>query len=128
MEQATVLVDLRPQVYQALEEAVAGLSVSVRQSWPRSRNEGVLITYGEYSNTSTSVSVVDAISYQVDIWAFDRETVVTLSQRVNAAMVGLGLKRQYAGADEGGVTAMGYEHKVFRFGRRVDKRTMRLVD
>lgn len=122
-----LLVDGRAQIKAALEDAAAGEAVTVRQSWPRSKEDGVLITYGEYSNVSTACSVVDAVSYQVDIWAFDRETVVALSAKINEAMAALGLKRLYAGPDEGGSTVLGYEHKLFRFGGNVDKRTMRMV-
>lgn len=122
------LVDARGQVKAALEEALAGSGAAVRQSWPVEAQEGIVVTYGEHQNTSTGCSVVDEVSYQVDIWAFDRETVIALSALVNRAMAAIGLKRQYSSPDEGSKTALGYEHKSFRFGRRVDKRTMRLID
>lgn len=124
----TLLVDARAEVRAALEAALADTEASVRQSWPTQPNEGTIVTWGEYQNTSTDCSVVDSISYQVDLWAERRETVVTLSALVNTALVGMGFKRLYSSPDEGGKTPLGYEHKCFRFGRKVDKRTLRLVD
>ncbi|MCC8098852.1 MAG: hypothetical protein LIO78_02125 [Clostridiales bacterium] len=127
-EASALLVDGRAQVKAALERIQSDTAFSVRQSWPRTEHDGVLITYGEYSNVSTECSVVDSVSYQVDIWAFDRETVTALSALVNQAMTALGLKRTYSGPDGVSTAGLGYEHKQFRFGRKVDKRTMRLID
>ncbi len=127
-EASALLVDGRAQVRAALEGIQSETAFSVRQSWPRTENDGVLITYGEYSNVSTDCSVVDSVSYQVDIWAFDRETVVALSALVNQAMTELGLRRTYSDPDGVSAAGLGYEHKQFRFGRKVDKRTMRLID
>lgn len=125
-EAELILVDARPQIKTALEGMETDLAFSVRQSYPREREDGVVITYGEFNNRSTDCPVVDEISYQVDIWAFDRETVVKLTGLVNRAMLGIGLLRQYMGPDV--VENSQYERKTLRFGRKVDKRTMRLVD
>ena len=122
------LVDGRQAVRDALAGMRTGLAFTVRGSWPRSTDDGVLITVGEYTNVATDCPVVDEIAYQVDLWAFDRETVVALSQLVNEALTGLGLKRQYAGPDTVSDDPAGYCRKTFRYGRRVDKRTMRLID
>lgn len=125
-EAELILVDARPQIKAALEGMETDLAFSVRQSYPREREDGVVITYGEFNNRSTDCPVVDEISYQVDIWAFDRETVVKLTSLVNRAMLGIGLLRQYMGPDVAENSQ--YERKTLRFGRKVDKRTMRLVD
>lgn len=125
-EAELVLVDARAQIKAALESMESDVVFSVRQSYPRQKEDGVIITYGEFNNCSTDCPVVDEISYQVDIWAFDRETIVKLTGLVNRAMLGIGLKRLYMGPD---VSEDGrYERKTLRFGRKVDKRTMRLVD
>lgn len=124
----TILVDGRAQVKAVLEAAECDVSYTVRQRYPAVASEGVLVTYGEYSNVSTGCAVVDEIVYQVDVWAFDRETVNLVAAAVNRAMMGMGLKRVYAGPDTTGGDSSGYLRKTYRFGRRVDKRTMRLVD
>lgn len=125
-EAELTLVDLREQVREALLAMECGTAFSVRQSWPREQSDGVVVTYREYDNRSTSVSVVDAVEYQIDIWAFERETVVALAEQVNCALLTMGLKRTYMGPEtlENGM----FEHKTLRFGRKVDKRWMRLVD
>jgi hypothetical protein len=125
-EAELMLVDLREQVKEALEQIDCDVAFSVRQSYPRERAEGVIITYNEFNNRSTDCSVVDELSYQIDIWAFDRETVVKLTEKVNRAMLELGLRRVYMGPDKSEDSK--YERKTMRFGRKIDKRFMRLVD
>ena len=68
-----ILVDGRQAVRDALAGMRTGLAFTVRGSWPRSTDDGVLITVGEYTNVATDCPVVDEIAYQVDLWAFDRE-------------------------------------------------------
>ncbi len=124
----TILVDGRAQVKAALEGVACEVEYTVRQRYPSAASDGVLVTYGEYSNVSTDCSVVDQIVYQVDVWAFDRETVNLVAAAVNSAMLEMGLKRTYAGSDTVAGDSSGYLRKTYRFGRKVDKRTMRLVD
>lgn len=123
-----ILVDGRLDVREAIEAQSGDIPFTVRGVYPRSVEEGVVLTVSEYANASTACPVVDEIAYQIDVWAFDRETVVALSQLVNAALTGLGLKRQYAGPDGRSEDPAGYCTKTLRYGRRVDKRTMRLID
>ncbi|MCD7757370.1 MAG: hypothetical protein LUH45_04290 [Clostridiales bacterium] len=125
-EAELTLVDARAQVKAALEGMESDIAFSVRQSYPREAAEGVIITYEEYDNRSTDCPVVDEIVYQVDIWAFDRETAAALAALVNRSMLSIGLKRTYMGPDT--VENSTYERKTLRFGRRVDKRTMRLIN
>lgn len=122
------LVDARAQVKAALEGAKCSVPFAVRQRYPDSLSDGVTVTYGEYSNTSTQWDVVDQLIYQVDVWAFDWDTLRALAQAVNGAMTGLGLRRMYASPDAALEDGSGYLRKTYRFGRKVDKRTMRLVD
>ena len=123
-----ILVDGRQAVRNALSAIQTDLAFTVRGSYPRSTDDGVIITVGEYTNVATDCPVVDEIAYQIDLWAFDRETVVALSEQVNRTLTNLGLRRQYAGPDTVSDDPAGYCRKTFRFGRKVDKRTMRLID
>lgn len=123
-----LLVDARAQIKGALEAAECEVSFTVRQRWPVTEADGVVVTYGEYSNVSTQCPVVDELVYQVDVWAFDRETVQTVASAVNRAMLELGLKRVWSGEDTVTDDNSGYLRKSYRFGRKVDKRSMRLVD
>lgn len=127
-ETEALLVDGRAQVKEALQSALCEVPFQVRQRYPVSRAEGVVVTYSEFSNVSTDCPVVDQLVYQVDIWAFDRETVWIVAQAVNRAMLGMGLRRSYTGQDTMVGDSSGYLRKTYRFGRKVDKRTMRLVD
>ena len=101
------------------------MAYTVRGRYPRSTQDGVLVTVGEYTNTSTDCPVVDKLSYQIDLWAFDRGTVVTLSEAVNRTLLRMGFLREYAGPDERSEEPAGYCRKTFRYGRKVDKRWMR---
>lgn len=123
-----LLVDARAQIKGALEAAECEVPFTVRQRWPVTEADGVVVTYGEYSNVSTQCPVVDELVYQVDVWAFDRETVQTVASAVNRAMLELGLKRVWSGEDTVTDDNSGYLRKSYRFGRKVDKRSMRLVD
>ena len=80
-EAALTLVDGRAQVRKALEEMECSVAYTVRGRYPHSTQDGVLVTVGEYTNTSTDCPVVDKLSYQIDLWAFDRGTVVTCLRR-----------------------------------------------
>ncbi len=120
------LVDLRGIIRAALEKMECAVEYAVRQSSPRESAEGVVVTYQEYDNRSTDCSVVDEVSYQLELWAFDRESLLILAESVNRAMLELGMKRLYMGPE---VLEMGvYEHKIMRFGRLIDKRCMRMID
>ncbi len=119
------LVDARQQVKAALEGMQSEIAFDVRQSWPREQTDRIVITYSEYDNRSTDCPVVDELTYQIDIWCFDRETAVELAGLVNRAMLELGLKRTYMSeVVENGV----FQRKTMRFGRKIDKRWMRLMD
>jgi hypothetical protein len=124
----TEMVELAPQVKAVLRELDTELVYTVLSRWPRREDKGNLITVTEITNRQTALSVVDDLAVQVDIWSTERDVVRALAPLVNAAVCGMGLRRDYAGAIEqqnGGLWAF---RKTFRFGRRVDKRFMRLID
>lgn len=123
-----LLCDGREDVRQALAEAAEKLEFRLRSTAPRSSGEGETVTWGEWANKSTDCPVVDELSYQVKVWAQDLDRLRAISAGVNRAMLGLGLKRTYSAPDEFAQDGMGFYTKTYRFGRKVDKRTMRLID
>lgn len=127
-ETAGLLVDARGQVKAALEAMGTGQDYVLSSRFPKGGALKQAVIWGEYSNVSTDCPVVDELIFQVDLWTFDRSAQNELAQAVNRAMTGLGLRRVYAGPDSYDDTGPGYYRKTFRFGRRVDKRTMRLID
>ena len=127
-EIAATLVDARGQVRQALEGMEGSVSFTLRASFPKGKTQGNVVTWKEYSNVSTNIPVVDEIVFQVDLWTMGGDDQAVLSQGVNRAMVGIGFRRVYAGPVEYDENGAGYLHRVFRFGRKVDKRFMRLID
>lgn len=120
------LVDLRSEIRERLESMECEVEYTVRQSQPREPSQGIIITYQEFDNRSTNCPVVDEVSYQIELWAFQREDLVTLAEAVNRAMLEMGLKRLYMGPES--VEPDGYERKIMRFGRLIDKRYMRFID
>lgn len=123
-----LLADGREDVKNALEAMETDFPFTLSSRFPRSSAEGDLVTWGEYANLSTECPVVDRLTYQVTVWALDLDRLRALSSGVNRALVGLGLKRVYASPDDFTSDTLGYYTKTFRFGRKVDKRTMRLID
>lgn len=129
MKEAEYLwVDARGQVKELLEGMECSVPYTVRASFPKGRPEGNVVTWKEYANVSTPIPVVDEIVFQVDLWTADQESIFALSQGVNRALVGAGFARRFAGPAAWRDEGMGYYHRVLRFGRKVDKRFMRLID
>lgn len=122
------MVDAIPQIRQALASLDTTLPYTVSEQWPRTSITGNLITVTEITNTSTGWRCVDELAYQVDIWATEADAVRELAPLVNDALLGIGFRRtasqQLDRCDKNG----GYFRKAFRFGRKVDKRFMRLID
>lgn len=121
------LVDAREQVYQALAQLDTQQHYTLRNRYPRGQTALPAVIWFEYANTGTDCLVVDRLVFQVELWTESLESQNDLAQAVNRAMLQLGLRRSYGGPDnwdEGG----NCYRKLFRFGRKVDKRTMRLVD
>jgi hypothetical protein len=124
----SLLVDARAQVRAALSAAETETPFALKPEFSLGESQGNVVTWGEYSNVSTDCPVVDRIVFQVEVYALDRDSRQELGQAVNQAMTALGLKRVYASPDSFQDTGPGYFCKTFRFARKVDKRTMRLID
>lgn len=123
----TQYVDAQDQLRDHLLGMDTTLNYSVLSRWPRRSDVGPLITITEITNVQTETCVVDDLAYQIDIWGEDADTVRELAPLVNAAVCGIGFRRSYAGSVDIQQDGKIYR-KTFRFGRKVDKRTMRLVD
>ena len=121
----TTMVDAQAQIRQALTGLETEVAYQVLCRWPRTDDTGNLITVTELTNSQTETPVVDTLGYQLDIWTAEQDDVDELAPLVNAAMCGIGLRREYASPVE-------YQsdryRKTLRYGRKVDKRTMRLID
>ena len=120
-----VMVDLRTQVRAALLAMESELPFTVRQRWSQEPPESITIAYSEKENRSTECSVVDFISYQVDVWAGERAQVTQLAALVNRAMLELGLRRLSRGES---VEQNGMRRCTMVFGRKIDKRWGRFID
>lgn len=114
--------DAFPQIKMALEALPDHPKVTER--WPRSERRGSLIVVTEITNIHTAACCVDQLSYQVDVWADDEDTLRRMADGVDEALSTMGFKRTMAGAID---DSDGFR-KLFRFGRKVDKRLMRLID
>ena len=122
------MVDAIPQIRQALASLDTTLPYTVSEQWPRTSITGNLITVTEITNTSTGWRCVDDLAYQIDVWAAEADAVRELAPLVNDALLGIGFRRtasqQLDRYDKNG----GYFRKALRFGRKIDKRFMRLID
>lgn len=123
----TQMVDAEMQIKDALRDLDPKISYAVSSRWPRRGDTGNLITVTEITNTQTAVAVVDNLAYQIDLWSLEADVIVTLAPLVNAALCGMGFRRDYASPAEPYQDGNFYR-RTFRFGRKVDKRTMRLID
>lgn len=122
------MVDAIPQIRKALTGLNTSLTYAVSEQWPRTAITGNLITVMEITNTGTGVDCVDRIAYQIDVWSPAADSVRELVPLVNGAMLSIGFRRQAAEQLDLLTANGGYYRKAMRFGRRVDKRTMRLID
>lgn len=116
------MVDLYPQIKAALE--LLPDNPAVRERWPRAERKGSLIVVTEITNISTGTETVDQLSYQVDVWADDEDTLRRMCSGVDEALSKMGLKRTLAEPFD---DSEGFR-KIFRYGRRVDKILNRLID
>lgn len=121
----TMLCDGREDVKAALAAMQPGILFTLRSGFARAALEGESVTWGEWSNVSTDCPVVDELCYAVTVRSGDLDKLRTLCAAVNTALTGLGLKRVYTSPDEFDEDQY---TKTLRFGRRVDKRNMRLID
>lgn len=122
------MVDAIPQIRKALTGLNTSLTYNMSEQWPRTAITENLITVMEITNTGTEVDCVDRIAYQIDVWSPAADSVRELVPLVNGAMLSIGFRRQSAEQLDLLIANGGYYRKAMRFGRRVDKRTMRLID
>lgn len=122
------MVDAIPQIRQALASLDTTLPYTVSEQWPRTSITGNLITVTEITNTSTGWRCVDDLAYQIDVWAAEADAVRELAPLVNDALLGIGFRRTAAQPLDRYDKNGGYFRKAFRFGRKIDKRFMRLID
>lgn len=122
------MVDAIPQIRQALASLDTTLLYTVSEQWPRTSITGNLITVTEITNASTSWRCVDDLAYQIDVWAAEADAVRELAPLVNDALLGIGFRRTASQPLDRYDKNGGYFRKALRFGRKVDKRFMRLID
>lgn len=122
------MVDAIPQIRAALADLDTSTPYTVTEQWPREIVTGNLITVTEISNAGTDTDCVDRLGYQIDVWSPYADPVRELGSLVNAAMLGIGFRRNAAEQLDYLTAKGGYYRKALRYGRKVDKRTMRLID
>ena len=122
------MVDAIPQIRQALASLDTTLPYTVSEQWPRTSITGNLITVKEITNTSTGWRCVDDLAYQIDVWAAEADAVRELTPLVNDALLRIGFRRTASQPLDRYDKNGGYFRKALRFGRKIDKRFMRLID
>lgn len=118
----------RGEIKETLKSIPCDIPFDVKMAFPESVNEGNIISYFELTNISTSLSVVDDISFQIDLWFFDLDELFTMLSLVDKALTDKGLLRQFVSPDSMLHDSSGYLRKTLRYGRRVDTLTNRLID
>lgn len=120
------MVDAVPQIRALLEAAETEIEYSVSATWPRRTPSGNLVTVQEIANNSTGNPCVDVLGYQIDLWSDSQDAIRWLTPALDRQLTGIGLRRNYSGP----ILRQGDTHyrKTLRYGRRVDKRFMRLID
>lgn len=121
------MVDAREQIKDILESVTLSKPFTVKMQFPKTVSDGEMFTFFELLNTQIS-DVVDEIAFQVDCWAYDMETLVEMSREASDKLTAVGFKRQFSSPDIFPTDNGGYFRKTFRFGRKVDTRTNRLID
>lgn len=122
------MIDAIPQIRQALASLNATLPYTISEQWPRAAITGNLITVTEITNTSTGWRCVDDLAYQIDVWAAEADAVRELTPLVNDALLRIGFRRTASQPLDRYDKNGGYFRKALRFGRKIDKRFMRLID
>lgn len=118
----------RTEIKETLESIDSDISFKVKMAFPESINDGNIISYFELTNTSTNIPIVDDISYQIDLWFYDLEELLTALSCVDKVMTEKGFLRQFVSPDSMIHDTSGYLRKSIRYGRRVDTLTNRLID
>lgn len=121
------MVDAREQIKDILASVTLSKPFTVKMQFPKTVSDGEMFTFHELINAQIS-DVVDEIAFQVDCWAYDMETLTEMSREASEKLTAVGFKRQFSSADIFPTDIGGYFRKTFRFGRKVDTRTNRLID
>ena len=127
-ETELLLVDGRAQVAEALANMKADCPFNLCSAFSRRAGGGEQGSWSACSHVGAGVPGVDELTYQVTVRAEDLDRLRSLCAGVNRAMRSLGLRRSYAGEDGYDSGGTGAYTKTYRFSRRVDKRSMRLID
>lgn len=101
------------------------LDAAVVEQWPSSELDSPTIVVQEIGNNHTSVPVVDDLSYQVDVWTEDADATRSLFAQADELITQTGFHRTMLSPLS--VDGFGWRQSG-RYGRRVDKRTLRLID
>lgn len=117
------MVDAYPQIRDLLEALPDAPTVTER--WPRKQVESPTIVVTEISNNHTDIDCVDQLGYQIDLFMEDLTQLRRVCDCVDEALWRIGFRRTMkqpwdSGADGARMT--------LRYSRRVDKRSMRLIN
>ncbi len=96
----TEMVQATPEIRALLESLETDAEYRVTAKRPRERVTENLITVTEITNMQTAVSVVVSLAWQIDLWSGEPDVIRELAPLVNAALCGLGLRRDYSGPEE----------------------------
>lgn len=118
----------REEIKETLESIESDINFKVQMAFPESTNDGNVISYFELSNVSTSILVVDDISYQIDLWFFDLEELFCILSLADEVMTAKGFLRTFVSPDSMLHDISGYLRKTLRYARRVETLTNRLID
>lgn len=117
------MVDAFPQI-KALLETLPGAPI-VTEQWQRTQVEHSTIVVKEITNTNTTTPGVDELSYQVDLFTLDGDSLRALCSGVDEALCNMGFRRTMKAPWDAETEGF---RMTLRYGRRVDKRFHRLID
>lgn len=121
------MIDARVQIKELLE-SIEHDGLTVKMNYPKSISDVPLITFFQIGNTGTGMhSVVDNLSFQVDVWTGNFEECIDVMMKADEKMTGLGFNRDYESPDSDSYDASGYYRKILRYSSKVDTRTNRLI-
>lgn len=121
MSDVPSMVSASVQLLTALRE----LDAVVTEQWPGRELGGSTIVVQEIGNANTAIPVVDDLSYQVDVWTEDADSTRSLFAQADELITQTGFHRTMLSPLS--VDGFGWRQSG-RYGRRVDKRTLRLID
>ncbi len=121
------MIDARVQIKELLE-SIEHDGLTVKMNYPKSISDVPLITFFQIGNTGTGMhSVVDNLSFQVDVWTGNFEECIDVMMKADDKMTDLGFNRDYESPDGDSYDASEYYRKTLRYSSKVDTRTNRLI-